>query len=354
MSKEFQPEMTLQRQAFSNDASLKSSTARSMEPPPFQLLSSVPNEPEDIPDAHVAYNYLVHLAYADAAQIQGDSKASEILGALGYNAEQIYTIPGRGGFSMLVIPSPAESAVPPIVAFRGTDELKDWNANLCYSYVGKNQFRKNRDTIEEVLNLFGQPAVLLGHSLGGALAQRAAIEFGSMVQEVVTYQAPGVLPQELHGNFDREGTPDATHYIATNDVVDRAGFSHLPGDVVMIDENAGVLDSHTNPILWSEDFNPHRDRLGIGQESVGNTYSEAFGHGVRSSSEDDTITRYDAYPTRKRSPVQAAELARLGLATSGGCAISRPLSGLHDLGQPKSEVPQGLLDSVGTEGYVGF
>ncbi len=336
-------------------SSVSDKSFRSAPAPVFQLSDGgTPIGADEIPDEHIAYNYIAHLTYNSADGIRGNPEATSFIDRFGYDVHNAQTIEGQGGFVMMYLPSKVDTGLPPIVSFRGTEgptAARDWNSNLCYLYPGQNQFNQNRDTIEQLLNLADQPAIVIGHSLGGALAQRTAIEFGDRVGNLVTFQAPGVLPEGVHNGEGSESTPVTTHYIAENDVVDRAGMQHTSGETINIAESIGPLAAH-GPIFSSNAFNQHRERLGIptataeGEDPV--VRDQVIGEEIRSFEDVDTMTRYHSYPYSDRSltglPVKEFEALRLGVAASRACRVSRGVNGILDLFTPPSEVPEDLIE----------
>ncbi|MEM6338781.1 MAG: Mbeg1-like protein [Pseudomonadota bacterium] len=79
-----------------------------------------------------------------------------------------------------------------VVAFRGTDDSHDWRSNRCFlTSCIPSQYYDAKDFVNDSLERYkGFKAILVGHSLGGALAQLVAI---SMNLFAVTFDAPGTL-----------------------------------------------------------------------------------------------------------------------------------------------------------------
>ncbi len=147
------------------------------------------------------------------------------------------------------LPNPALAAhmateqgrpVVPVVAFRGTvpTEAMDVVDDLNREGIGAYQFAANEPQIRAVLAAAmgptGQRVDVVGHSLGGALAQIAACHFPQMVRRIVTFQAPAVSADEVRDlvrNSAQHGTgmPLSTHYRAEGDLVSTAGQVFTPG-----------------------------------------------------------------------------------------------------------------------------
>lgn len=75
---------------------------------------------------------------------------------------------------------------------------------------------------------------MTGHSLGGSLAQRYAINFPGSIQQVVTFNAAGISPSEVN-NFKQNGGGSftTTHYVVEGDAVSLAG-QFIPGDAYLM------------------------------------------------------------------------------------------------------------------------
>jgi peptidoglycan hydrolase-like protein with peptidoglycan-binding domain/pimeloyl-ACP methyl ester carboxylesterase len=118
----------------------------------------------------------------------------------------------------------------PVVAFRGSQDQKSWADDYNKEGVGAYQFRMNEADIVELLERgrseAGPPDVV-GHSLGGALAQLAAAHHASQVNEVVTFQA-AAIPMEDAVRAGQAGV-ESTHYRVKGDLVPLSGEAFTPG-----------------------------------------------------------------------------------------------------------------------------
>ncbi|MEH2073792.1 MAG: S8 family serine peptidase [Nostoc sp.] len=88
---------------------------------------------------------------------------------------------------------------------------------------------------------------LVGHSLGGALAQMTAAEFPDYVNETVTFNSPGIGPLWLLKASNYKGK--VTHFRTDRDLVSSGGLFFLPGEFYTI--------YFSNPL---DDLNPLDDR----------------------------------------------------------------------------------------------
>lgn len=146
-------------------------------------------------------------------------------GPMGFRAVLIYPKPGSGKL--------------PLLAIRGTNpgtsrsDLETIATDLDQAAVGAQQFKLNALLIQALLAKSGGKADVTGHSLGGAMAQHTAVNFSSMVSNVVTFQSPGIDQESVDrfNNLPEELRPVVTHHIVTGDVVDKAGEANLGGDV---------------------------------------------------------------------------------------------------------------------------
>lgn len=134
---------------------------------------------------------------------------------------------------------PAELGLPdgtklrPVLAFRGTDGGPDISDDLNSKGIGNYQMSMHEEEVRALMADagaagFGLPD-LTGHSLGGALAQRAAARCPGLFNDIVTFQAPGIGDEAAKVDAKKHSS---THYMASGDLVSRAGGQHTDGDVV--------------------------------------------------------------------------------------------------------------------------
>lgn len=168
------------------------------------------------------------------------------LAQAGYRIDQTFVeenVNPKTGFQAVGLVS-LDAVKPPVLVFRGGDELIDDDDNGDVKGVGFTQFAANREAIAAWLQKVGttQKADVIGHSLGGALAQTAAAELTNAVGRVVTFNSPGVS-RATAALFETNGgaSKEVTHYVVSGDVVSLGGEAHLLGKV--------ILQSYTDPAI---------------------------------------------------------------------------------------------------------
>ena len=189
-----------------------------------------------IPNRDIVYEQLAHnFGYCDDLT---PTLLSDLM-ALGFAPGEFHSDTNTGFAMRAFVPMPgaelAEGVEPPtraVVAFRGTEpsDLMDVITDMDPVGVGYLQFEANQGKIAEIMGALASPDVV-GHSLGGALAQLAACRIGG-VGSIVTFQAPGIAQADVE--LLDEGV-ESTHYRVKGDVVDNAGEAHTDGTVVELD-----------------------------------------------------------------------------------------------------------------------
>ena len=245
--------------------------------------------PAPIPEAQLTQDaFLEQLAVGfvyqneGAAELQGmaretrrDSSPHSILETFGYRAGP--PVSGKWGLQLRVfLPIEGKARWPnPVVAFRGTEGIQ-FDADgakaarqpaepghpLDPARVGKaregtldtvvgdaapvgvgyNPFEQNAALIGHVVagaHAHG-PLIMVGHSLGGAIAQLAAARFVDQVARCVTFQSPGIDRADVERvqRFNA-AHPDhpmrSHHYRIDGDVVPTSGEADLPGEIHYFD-----------------------------------------------------------------------------------------------------------------------
>jgi len=226
-------------------------------------------DPAAIPEKHKLYEYLARgIAYEDpevSAIAEDAFKNNSLLGNKlavgedlnsGYKVDKVISDPNTGFYAVGLVSK--DGSKPPVLAVRGTGGspterkgiavLKDVLEDANPISIGYSQFQANKNEIEAWLaaqNQQGRRPDVVGHSLGGALAQTIAAEFTDKVGQTVTFNSPGIddsiaLKFALNG-----GKPEnVTHYVVSGDIVQMAGEAFLPGQA--------VLSSYSNPFVWEK------------------------------------------------------------------------------------------------------
>lgn len=188
-----------------------------------------------------------------------------LLSQIGYKIDQSFDDPSTGFHAVGLISTKPDQ--PPILIFRGLNDDKDNLAVGDKIAIGFNQFSVNKTALQNWLTQVTQdttknpnrlPPDLLGHSLGGALAQITTAEFTSLMGNLVTFNSPGIS-QKIVETFRQNGglNKSVTQYIVSGDIVSLAGESFLPGKVFLISYTdpainpLKVLDKHTDQDLFT-------------------------------------------------------------------------------------------------------
>jgi len=209
----------------------------------------------------------------------------------------------------------------PIVAFRGTVNTPGWLDDTNVHGVGQYQFAANEPEIVRMLEdaaVYGR-VDLMGHSLGGALAQMTACRYPSSVGRVATFQSPQISRDDAFAleDYNRENTGQAvesTHYRAAGDVVPRAGEAMTPGDVYRFD-HLGWMDPGSAHVSFPlADLNAQREE---DQQVMG-----IHGGGQRVAD----VQRFDSYSEAEGGSILDADIAEparegAGLMVEGGNII---------------------------------
>jgi pimeloyl-ACP methyl ester carboxylesterase len=227
-------------------------------------------DPTAIPQKHKQYEYLARgIAYEDpevsaiAEDAFKDDRTSgnklavhEELLDKSYKVDQIISHPSSGFYAVGLVSTDGKK--PPVLAVRGTGGspterkgpalLKDVLEDANPLGIGYGQFQANKNEIEAWLvaqNSKGQRPDIVGHSLGGALAQTISAEFADQVGETVTFNSPGIETSTVLKFGLNGGKPEnVTHYVVSGDIVQMAGEAFLPGQA--------VLCSYSNPFVWEK------------------------------------------------------------------------------------------------------
>lgn len=182
------------------------------------------------------------------------------------------TTKGKHGLAMMAfVPLPGFDGMRrPVLAFRGTDDMRDVLDDFNANGVGAAQMAVNEGLIAKTLmglQAYGKEPAVTGHSLGGALAQMAAARFPDLVAKVVTFQSPGI-PREMAQRVDQANaeitsqgkgeTVHSHHYQVNGDLVGKSGEALTSGEVSQISRPTGYLVRHTGYVTEYSEANPDK------------------------------------------------------------------------------------------------
>ncbi|MCL1462940.1 lipase family protein [Argonema galeatum] len=245
----------------------------------------------DIPNKHTLYEFLAKdTVYKnfDTANLPLESQVfklkaqdkesfsykdflpSDIVQEYGYKIDKIFNEEGKRKTGFYALGLTSDKGKPPVLVLRGTDlnpdELfADVFADADARGVGFNQFENNQQEVIKWLEDKKRPDIdIVGHSLGGALAQMLAAEFtekGGQLGEIVTFNSPGISKQQAD-KFRRGLVESVKHYIAAGDFVSLGGEEFLQGSYEIFSASDwaddkdpiirtlnGFTNRHLNPLL---------------------------------------------------------------------------------------------------------
>lgn len=203
----------------------------------FSALKNMPSSASPRRESKVASEALkptpTHLSAEQLSKaVYAPDNRGDVVLPSGYQVAESYTDP-KTGLSYAVYVSPKNK---PVVAFRGTQasegDIRDIATDIDPRGVGFAQFENNAQQLSQIAQKY-PGAVVTGHSLGGALAQRYAANFGA--GELVTFNSPGIDNQTA-SQF-KKGR--ATHYVADGDLVSLGGEKFVKGDVKIVSFKSG-------------------------------------------------------------------------------------------------------------------
>ncbi len=202
---------------------------------------TVPISPETL-TRDALYNLIAtKFAYDDEL----DEVAQALLKRFGYRSNR--AVYGRLGTQLRPF-TPLHPHLPPLLTFRGTEGSKlktlEGQTDLLVTDsdpqgIAATAFAKNKALIGlwlDTLHVQGKVTVL-GHSLGGALAQWSEGTWPEKIGNAVTFNAPGV-PKSVVQNVKRYNAGvkpynqlHTTHYRMTGDLISQGGAAFAPGEI---------------------------------------------------------------------------------------------------------------------------
>jgi serralysin len=181
----------------------------------------------------------------------------------GYRIDQVFNDATTGFQALGLVSTTPEK--PPVLVFRGADAPVDDVASADPRGIGFNQFAANREAIATWLAKFNDAPLkpdLVGHSLGGAIAQIAAADLTNQIGgNVTTFNSPGVNNATV-AQFQQKGiTKTINHYIVNGDLVSLGGQGYLPGSVTLQTYTDGTTVDPIFALDKHNQFDPGRRLL---------------------------------------------------------------------------------------------
>lgn len=187
-------------------------------------------------------------AYRDYSNLSPEEHqaTSARLHALGYEMPKVLNDDYKGakgtGFQSLSLTPMEGSQRDPIMAFRGTSNLGGAETDLDKFGVGTAQYNANYSDIHSEIDRLksetGQNVITTGHSLGGSLAQRAALD-SNKVGKINTYQGAGINEglrdqwRTKQSQLPEDDRQEVKHFYSDQDLVHLAG-KHLDGENIAV------------------------------------------------------------------------------------------------------------------------
>ena len=213
------------------------------------------------------------IAHGFAYTTTFDDSQKQILNSFGYQDRWKQTISDQtvAGFFAGSLEPTREGLIAgrkKVVAFRGSELgnqlIPDWLNNDMDAYaVGYTAFMKHAVSVGNLLAGAGK-TVVTGHSLGGSLAKQAALLYPDLIDTCITFQAPGINPEQAAAVRQRmangQYVPRTVTHSAQGDIVHLAGAGRIPGQESHHHHAEGFLESntplaHTLYLLSSEEYN---------------------------------------------------------------------------------------------------
>jgi Ca2+-binding RTX toxin-like protein len=162
-----------------------------------------------------------------------------------YSLKKVIDFSKTTGFYALGMTSKnLDDGRPPVIVFRGSGDPYDFIDDLNPLGIGLTQFENAKSDISALLDKLasetGKKADVIGHSLGGALAQLTAVEFINKVGKVITFNSTGINELSVR-NFDARGGRNlkVVHYITEGDPVSYGGQKFINGTMIQVKGSGG-------------------------------------------------------------------------------------------------------------------
>lgn len=161
------------------------------------------------------------------------------------------SIDGEKDFQAIVV---EDAEGQKYIAFRGTELKSGWDVADDFGRIGIWQYDNNKARLDQLAAKY-KDAIVTGHSLGGALAQRYTADHPGQVKEMVLFQSPGVDMATAEKYRAKTGGQIVPSYIynAEGDLVSEYGGEVFLDSTVSI-SSSGFRDplSHKNKKLLAK------------------------------------------------------------------------------------------------------
>jgi alpha-tubulin suppressor-like RCC1 family protein len=258
--------------------------------------------------AYIPSHEILEILAKDSIYEPTHTVGASILGQFGSPYTIDWILNGAAGLYALGL---AAANAAPVLVLRGTsptDVLDIWD-DINPDGIGHGQFTQNITEIRNWLltRSVSMPPVIVGHSLGGALAQWIAADathnLNRRLGEVVTFNSPGIAPLlNFNGiaigasTFKKELAGLTTHYITSPDAISLGGLSYINGSAMLADYDAELLylgfwGPHLDPVLVDRLPISKRTRVEKGRILSGLDFSTLGSPGFSYLSDYDFVER---------------------------------------------------------------
>jgi len=212
----------------------------------------------------VAHN----LAYKGPAAYNENEKF--LLRSWGYSEIPFRQVIGKTGLYMVVFKGLTDDTAP-LIAFRGTDivSVNDVLDDFNPKGVGYDQYQEVKSEIDSVVNSLGSGITVVGHSLGGAHANRLVAYHPGKVSHIATFQSPGINGEEADMLENFQGS--STHYIDDEDLVHLVGEKSARGSdsQILLNEN---IDARNKRLELADSIESSSDKVGNEASVLGHSF----------------------------------------------------------------------------------
>jgi hypothetical protein len=227
----------------------------------------------------------------------------------------------------------------PLVAFRGTHDLGGARADAD-TYIGASQYEPHKADIAKLMDPSHGKVTTTGHSLGGALAQKAAADNLNSVGGITTFQSPGIDSTDANrlNAANKDGHIDVAHHFIQSDTVHRAGDERADGKFYQ-NRIQGLDGALSAPgVALANAMPSHRGYMyyNDGEGNLRDPNSKWAKQGVSSNL---TTAEFDHDPVGSRHMHEGIRQG-LGAVVSGGIGIA---NGIGDLG---TGIKNGIVDTA--------